>query len=97
MLTGGSCAALNILENGRVTYTESPMPDGRYPVATMATFTCNHGYILDGSHSRTCQPSLEWSQQTPICNQGSEENNLTIYITEDIQNIFNIHETAGKV
>ena len=68
-----------MLENGQVSYSESPMTGGRYPVNTMATFMCNHGYILDGSQTRTCQPSLEWSQQTPICNRGNEENVLIIY------------------
>ena len=38
-----------------------------YPVGTTATFTCNHGYSLSSSLSRTCQASGNWNGQNPTC------------------------------
>ena len=38
----------------------------------MATFTCNHGYSLSGSSSRTCQTSGNWEQPIPTCTQSTK-------------------------
>ena len=37
------------LENGRVTYGESMIMNGRSPVDTLASFSCDPGYNLNGS------------------------------------------------
>ena len=60
------------LENGAVDYSESPVHNERYIVATTANFTCNYGYNLNGSASSTCLDSLNWSEQIPVCDQGNE-------------------------
>ena len=60
-----SCAPLS-LPNGLVNYTKS-LENGRYPVDTVASFACNSGYYENGTNLRTCQASLNWSGQTPIC------------------------------
>ena len=64
-----SCEALQDLANGDISYNESNVESVRYPVSTMATFTCDYGYILNGSDSSICQDSLNWDQQTPTCDQ----------------------------
>ena len=61
------------LANGGITYSISPL-NGRYRVHTVASFTCNSGYSISGSSTRTCQMSGNWDQQTPICN---ESNNIS--------------------
>ena len=66
-----SCEELN-LENGEIDYSESLMPNGRYPVTARANFTCNYGYNLNGSASSSCLDSLNWSEQIPICDQGND-------------------------
>ena len=40
---------------------------GGYLVDTVASFTCNFGYIQNGANSRTCQASGIWNEDTPIC------------------------------
>ena len=34
---------------------------------SMATYSCNEGYYLNGSASRTCMANGEWSQSTSSC------------------------------
>ena len=46
--------------NGMVTVT------GNSPGDT-ATYTCNDGYILEGSASQTCGPDGAWSDVPPTC------------------------------
>ena len=67
-----SCEELQNLANGEIDYSESLMPNGRYPVTARANFTCNYGYNLNGSASSTSLESLNWSEQIPICDQGNE-------------------------
>ena len=66
-----TCAALNV-ENGQLTYNDSRVTNQGYPVATMATLTCDRGYALAGSASSICQTSGEWEQPVPNCNLGNE-------------------------
>ena len=32
-----------------------------------ATYTCNTGYTLTGSNTRTCQADTDWSGSEPAC------------------------------
>ena len=36
-------------------------------VGGTCTFSCNEGYTLRGSTSRSCPPSLQWSGQPTVC------------------------------
>ena len=64
----GTCSALG-LSNGRVDYNTSAV-NGRYPVDTSASFTCNSGYTRSGSSSSICQNSGGWNEYEPTCNKG---------------------------
>ena len=68
-----TCTSLT-LTNGAVSYNSHPASVARYPVDTVATFSCNHGYSLSGSTSGTCQTSGNWNQATPTCNQSKLKN-----------------------
>ena len=46
-----------------ISYDEDPRDDGRYPVNTIASFTCNDEYYLDGDLTATCESSGNWNQQ----------------------------------
>ena len=35
---------------------------------SVVTYTCDVGYTLQGSNSRTCQPDGQWSGSVPQCN-----------------------------
>ena len=72
IITVGTCAALQTLENGEISYSASPATNGRYIVNTMASFKCDRGYDSSGSNSSTCQTSLDWNPTTPVCMRGNE-------------------------
>ena len=67
---GWSFANGQITYNRRIEYTEyNGLFDFRYPMDTVATFTCSEGYELVGSSTRTCNPSGDWSSSTPRCRE----------------------------
>ncbi len=54
------------LSNGMVSYSPSAMP---LVAGTVATYTCNTGYTLDGAATRTCVESTGWNiTELPTCN-----------------------------
>ena len=58
------------LINGTIRYSKSPLTNGVYPVDTIASFTCNHGYSISASEYLTCQINGTWDKDVPICTQG---------------------------
>ena len=56
-----SCGALNSPANGRVSDT------GRTTYGQTATYSCNTGYRLVGSSTRTCLATGMWSGSAPTC------------------------------
>lgn len=36
---------------------------------SVATYTCNEGYMLVGSATRTCQETAEWTGEIPLCDR----------------------------
>ena len=55
------CPTLNDPDNGSVSVSSS-----RY-VGERAYYSCDYGYQLLGSFSRTCQLSGDWSGTQPTC------------------------------
>ena len=60
-----TCAPLS-LTNGGVTYTTSAQ-DGKYVVDTVASFSCDSGFSLNGTNSAMCQESGNWNEKTSRC------------------------------
>ena len=54
------CDALSDPDNGDVSVTGTGVGD-------TATYTCDAGYELIGSSTRTCQSNGEWSGSPPTC------------------------------
>ena len=46
---------------------------------SVVTYTCNVGYTLQGSNSRTCQSSGKWSGSVPQCNRELTKMEWTAY------------------
>ena len=60
------------LNNGQVSYNSQEV-NGKYPVGTVATYTCNYGYRLAGSRSRICQKSGLWNKNHSTCRQSKHK------------------------
>ena len=63
------CPALPPIPNGVISYAPDMTPD--YNVDTVATHTCNPGYLLLGPglgpDTRQCFAGGTWSGVTPVC------------------------------
>ena len=58
------CDEIGILENGIITY-EQDFTTSRKPARTVAVYSCNQGYQLNGLEKRVCQGSSGWSGTIP--------------------------------
>ncbi len=58
------CGDLPTLENGEILYSSDLSPRA---VGTVATHTCNPGFLLEGVVNRTCAESTEFTDSPPIC------------------------------
>ena len=57
-----ACDFFVALTNGRRTYSKPLNSDGKYPVGTILTTSCDKGYLLTGGlESQTCIFSEEWN------------------------------------
>ncbi len=66
--TAVECPALPSIPNGAITY--GPDTIAPFNVDTVATHSCNDGFILGiGSETRTCLVSGIWSGLIPVCRQ----------------------------
>ncbi len=61
-----TCSDLIAPTNGMIGYNNMGTASQR-PVNTMATYTCNPGYTLNGGSTRTCGSDGVWSGSTPTC------------------------------
>ncbi len=64
-----TCSDLTVPANGMIGYNMGTA--SLRPVGTVATYTCNTGYTLNGGTTRTCGSDGVWSGSAPTC-QGKE-------------------------
>ena len=62
------CPSLSDVNDGAVTCSLGN--DGVHPYEDTCSFTCNTGYELTGSNTRTCQSDGSWSGTQTICSRG---------------------------
>jgi len=55
------CGGLSSPSNGQISVTGTTF-------GSMATYSCDPGYTLDGNTSRTCQSNGQWSSSQLSCN-----------------------------
>ena len=58
------CGVLSNPPNGMVTAFSTTF-------MSVANYSCNHGYLLMGVTSRTCQADANWSDDEPTCERES--------------------------
>ncbi|XP_064386661.1 sushi, von Willebrand factor type A, EGF and pentraxin domain-containing protein 1-like [Halichondria panicea] len=58
------CLSLPALKNGIVSYNDSTLG-----LDTLAIYTCDTGYTLEGNITRTCERDGVWSGLAPFCEQ----------------------------
>ena len=78
LLTVVNCGTLSNPARGHVSHT------GGTTFGKRATYSCNKGYNLVGSSTRTCQTARLWSGSAPTC-----QGNCFLKLTSDVANIIN--------
>ena len=63
-----SCSSLIAPNNGTISCSLGD--DGTPSYEDTCSFTCNTGYELTGSDTRTCQSDGSWSGSDASCNRG---------------------------
>ena len=63
-----SCASLTDPDNGVISCSLGD--DGVPSYEDTCSFTCNTGYELTGSNTRTCQSDGNWSGRDDVCRRG---------------------------
>ena len=63
--------------NSEISYNQSALANGGYPLGTVASFTCFDGFNLFGFESGTCRATGRFSH-TPAC--GNEMNTLVFFL-----------------
>ena len=63
-----SCSSLIVPNNGMINCSLGD--DGVLSYEDTCGFTCNTGYELTGSDTRTCQSDRSWSGSDASCNRG---------------------------
>ena len=64
------CDDLSTPSNGEITSCSSGREGVGYEGDT-CSFTCNTGYVLTGSDTRTCQSDGSWSGSDVMCQTGT--------------------------
>ena len=93
-----SCSSLTDPDNGMIACSLGD--DGVPSYEDTCSFTCNTGYVLTGSDTRTCQSDRMWNGSQPMC-LGMKLNDITI-IGSDIQYVTRFYKTdpnrtSGKI
>ena len=68
IVTTVSCPPLTDPNNGVITCSLGD--DGVPSYEDTCSFTCNTGYELTGSNTRTCQSDRSWSGSDDVCRRG---------------------------
>ena len=64
-----NCLILNMPTNGAISCSLGD--DGVYSYEDTCSFTCNTGYELTGSNTRTCRSDGSWSGSDIVCSRGN--------------------------
>ncbi len=59
------CPELAPIPNGAITYGPDMTAD--FEVDTVATHSCDSGFLLSGPETRVCLDTRRWSRRIPVC------------------------------
>ena len=77
-----ACPSLTDLNNGVTTCSLGD--DGVLSYEDTCSFTCNTGYELTGSDTRTCQSDGSWSGSDDVCRRGES----CMWVTNNLNNVW---------
>ena len=60
-----TCSSLDLIDNGVITYG-SDITDP-FDFGTTATYSCNDGFVLEGTQVRNCVLDGIWDGAAPLC------------------------------
>ena len=66
LFSTGICSDLPLLTNGMIFYSGTGSANKR-TVDTVAIFSCDTGYTLNGGATKTCESDGMWSGLDPVC------------------------------
>ena len=69
--TAVQCPLLSDPDNGQVTLESTVF-------LSVATYSCNEGFILNGDETRTCQSDEQWSGNDPTCERKNITNSILL-------------------
>ena len=64
------CQELSKFDNGNITCSLGD--DGMYSYEDTCSVTCNSGFTLSGSDTRTCLSNGSWSDMDSACDRGKK-------------------------
>ena len=76
------CLVLTNPNNGAITCSLGD--DGVPSYEDTCSFTCNTGYELTGSDTRTCQSDESWSGSDDVCRRCEHFTYIILYITVNL-------------
>ena len=76
MFTTLSTAAVGCADPGTPTNGQRTLSSTNYN--SVVTYTCDVGYTLQGSNTRTCQSDGQWSGSVPQCTSESISANMLV-------------------
>ena len=70
LLLLGTCPSLSDPDNGMISCSLGG--DGVPDPGDTCNYTCNTGYVLTNSNTRTCQIDGSWNSSAPMCNRSEQ-------------------------
>ena len=87
------CEKPTLVEHANETFSIAPDTDGRYPVSTILSITCDDTYYPFGPTNLSCEAGGAWSDESPVCEGNKDHTNVKIF---NLKNLLWYWEKLGQ-